>query len=304
VGPLKEIPVSLVVYVNGELTPREQARISVFDHGFLYGDGIFEGIRAYSGVVFRLRQHLDRLYRSAHGLLLDIPLTKQQMSEAVLATLRANNLRDSYIRLIVSRGEGDLGLDPRKCTRPSVIIIADHIAVYPPEMYECGLELVTLSTRRNPPQALDPGIKSLNYLNNILGKLECIRANVHEGLMLNLDGHVSEATADNLFLVQRGELVTPPVSAGILQGITREAIMELAERRGIKVKEILFFPLDVYNADECFLTGTGAEVIPVVQVDRRHIGTGKPGPVTRQLTADFRSLVQRDGTPIGNADDQ
>ena len=289
---------SLVVYVNGELVPEERATISVFDHGFLYGDGVFEGIRAYSGVVFRLRQHIERLYRSAHALLLEIPLTVGEMEAAILKTLRANNLRDSYIRVVVSRGKGDLGLDPRKCQTPSVIIITDGITLYPKEMYENGLELITLNTRRNSAQSLDPNIKSLNYLNNILGKIECIRANVLEGLMLNLDGHVAEATGDNVFLVRNGELLTPPQSAGILDGITRNAVIEMALARGVVVREILFNLYDVYNTDECFLTGTGAEVIPVVKVDGREIGRGKPGPLTQLLIGDFRELVCRDGAVI------
>ena len=289
---------SLVVYVNGELVPEERATISVFDHGFLYGDGVFEGIRAYSGVVFRLRQHIERLYRSAHALLLEIPLTVGEMEAAILKTLRANNLRDSYIRVVVSRGKGDLGLDPRKCQTPSVIIITDGITLYPKEMYENGLELITLNTRRNSAQSLDPNIKSLNYLNNILGKIECIRANVLEGLMLNLDGHVAEATGDNVFLVRNGELLTPPPSAGILDGITRNAVIEMALARGVVVREILFNLYDVYNTDECFLTGTGAEVIPVVKVDGREIGRGKPGPLTQLLIGDFRELVCRDGAVI------
>lgn len=290
---------SLLVYLNGDLVPRERATVSVFDHGLLYGDGVFEGIRAYSGNVFRLQQHIDRLFRSARALMLEIPVSADQLSDAVLATLRANGLEDSYVRVVVTRGEGDLGLDPRKCSRPSLIIIADRIAVYPPHLYENGLEVITLSTRRNSPQSLDPNIKSLNYLNNILGKIECIRAGVQEGLMLNLQGYVAEATADNIFLVRGGELITPPVSAGILDGITRGAVMELARARGIAVKEILFSLYDVYNSEECFLTGTGAEVIPVVNVDGRVIGGGKPGPVTRQLNTEFRSLVCKDGTPIG-----
>ncbi|HET6383625.1 MAG TPA: branched-chain-amino-acid transaminase [Armatimonadota bacterium] len=289
---------SLLVYVNGELTPRERATVSVFDHGFLYGDGVFEGIRAYGGAVFRLRQHIERLYRSAHTLLLSIPMSMDEMANAVLATLRANDLSDAYIRVVVSRGEGDLGLDPRKCSKPSIIIITDRIAVYPPEMYECGLELITLSTRRNSAQSLDPNIKSLNYLNNILGKIECNRAGVHEGLMLNQEGFVTEATADNVFLVRRGELLTPPLSAGILDGITRAAVLELAAARSITVKEILFTLYEVYNSEECFLTGTGAEVIPVVKVDGRVIGDGQPGPVTRQLIGDFRKLVCSDGDRI------
>jgi len=297
---VKEDSVSVLVYVDGELTPRERATVSVFDHGFLYGDGVFEGIRAYAGNVFRLRQHLERLYRSARAILLDIPLTMEEMSKAVVNTLRANRLSDSYIRVVVSRGVGDLGLDPRKCTKPSVIIIAERIAIYPQEMYSNGLELITLSTRRNSPQSLDPNIKSLNYLNNILGKIECIRANVHEGLMLNMEGHVAEATADNIFIVRRGELVTPPISAGILDGITRTAVIELAEARGIRVREIQFNLYAVYNSEECFLTGTGAEVIPVIRVDGRTIANGVPGPMTAVLTRDFRSLVCSDGEPIGD----
>lgn len=290
-----------LIYLNGDLVPREKATVSVFDHGLLYGDGVFEGIRAYDGVVFRLGQHIDRLFRSARAILLDIPLTPAELSDAILETLRANDLRDSYIRVVVTRGAGDLGLDPRKCERPSVIIIAEGIAVYPSELYETGLEIVTLSTRRNPAQSLDPGIKSLNYLNNVLGKIECIRAGVHEGLMLNLEGHVTEATADNIFLVRRGELVTPPVHAGILDGITRGAVLELAAARQITTREILFNVYDVYNSEECFLTGTGAELIPVINVDGRVIGNGKPGPITRRLTRDFRELACRDGVSIPEA---
>lgn len=289
---------SLLVYMDGELVPKERATVSVFDHGFLYGDGVFEGIRAYSGVVFRLRQHVERLYRSAHAIMLRIPITMPEMMDAIVQTLRANGMNDSYIRVVVSRGPGDLGLDPRKCTKPSIIIITDRISVYPPEMYEDGLELITLSTRRNSPQSLDPNIKSLNYLNNILGKIECIRANVHEGLMLNLQGHVAEATADNIFLVNGGKIVTPPITAGCLDGITRNAVIELAAARSIEVQQVLFNLYDVYNAEECFLTGTGAEVIPVVKVDNRTIGSGKPGPTTQQLIADFRKLVCHDGVPI------
>ena len=290
---------SLLVYVNGKLVPKDQATVSVFDHGFLYGDGVFEGIRAYDGVVFRLRQHIERLYRSAHALLLRVPLSMEQMQDAILTTIRANGLRNSYIRVVVSRGVGDLGLDPRNCLEPSIIIIADKISLYPQEKYETGLDLITLNIRRNSAQSLDPNIKSLNYLNNILGKIECVRANVEEGLMLNQEGRVAEATGDNIFLVRRGELLTPPASAGILDGITRNAVMELAKVRNITVSEILFNLYDVYNAEECFLTGTGAEVIPVVKVDDRVIGSGKPGQMTKMLISDFRELVCRDGVPIG-----
>ncbi|HIE50286.1 MAG TPA: branched-chain-amino-acid transaminase [Armatimonadetes bacterium] len=289
---------SRVVYLDGEWVAKEEAKISVFDHGLLYGDGAFEGIRAYNGRVFRLREHIDRLYASAQTILLDIPLSKEEMMEATLETLRRNNLSDAYIRLVVTRGPGDLGLDPRKCLRPTVFIITESIELYPPEYYAKGLEIITVATRRNLPTALDPSIKSLNYLNNILAKIEVIQAGVLEGLMLNAQGYVAEATGDNIFLVHRGELITPPISAGILPGITRAAVMELAQEEGISVREELFTQHFVYNAEECFLTGTAAEVIPVVKVDGRTIGSGRPGPITRRLMRAFRELTQREGVPI------
>lgn len=289
---------SLQVYLDGQLVPQEEAKVSVFDHGLLYGDGVFEGIRAYNGRVFRLGQHIDRLYQSARSIMLEIPMTKQELAEAVCETCRANDITDGYVRLVVTRGVGDLGLDPRKCARPTVFIIAAQIALYPERFYNDGLELITCVTRRNSPNALDPAIKSLNYLNNILAKIETVRANVPEGIMLSADGFVAECTGDNLFLVEDCGLVTPPLHIGNLAGITREAIMELAAADGIAVCEDLFHLHRVYSADEVFLTGTAAEVVPVVKVDGRIIGDGKPGAVTERLRERFRALVQSEGTPI------
>jgi len=298
---------SRVVYLDGVWVPQEEAKVSVFDHGLLYGDGVFEGIRAYHDRVFRLREHIDRLYASAHTIALRIPLSKEEMIEALLETLRRNaeDLREgghieAYIRLVVTRGVGDLGLDPRKCPRPTVFIITDRIVLYPPEFYEQGLKLITVATRRNLSTALNPAIKSLNYLNNILAKIEVIQAGLVEGLMLSAQGEVAEATGDNIFLVQKGELVTPPLHVGILPGITRQAVMELAREAGIRVREEVFSQHSVYNADECFLTGTAAEVIPVRELDGRAIGTGQPGPVTKQLIESFRALTRREGTRIFN----
>lgn len=290
---------ALKYWIDGTLYPKDEAKISVLDHGLLYGDGVFEGIRAYGGRVFRLDAHLDRLWAGAKAIMLQVPMGREELKQAVLATLRANGLQDAYIRLVVTRGVGDLGLDPRKCPRPSVIIITDAISLYPPELYERGMEVVTVSTRKNIHEALSPNIKSLNYLNQILGRLEVNRVGAPEGIMLSHDGYVAEATADNIFIVLRGTLVTPPAIAGILVGITRNAVMELAAREGIPVEERLFIPHTLYNADECFLTGTGAEVVPVVRVDGRTIGGGLPGAITLRLMKTFRELVQREGTPIG-----
>lgn len=289
---------SLQVYLDGQLVPEDEAKVSVFDHGLLYGDGVFEGIRAYNGRVFRLEQHLDRLYQGALTIMLEVPVSKSELAEAVCMTCRANDVRDGYVRLVVTRGIGDLGLDPRKCARPTVFIIAAQIALYPDRFYRDGLELITCVTRRNSPNALDPAIKSLNYLNNILAKIETVRANVPEGIMLSTDGYVAECTGDNLFLVEEGGLVTPPLYIGNLAGITRQAIMELAVADGIGVCEDLFHMHRVYSADEVFLTGTAAEVVPVVKVDGRIIGDGKPGAVTERLRERFRALVQSEGTPI------
>jgi branched-chain amino acid aminotransferase len=292
---------SLLVYLDGKLVPREEAKVSIWDHGLLYGDGVFEGIRAYNGRVFRLDQHLDRLWNSARHIMLEPPLTRPEMVEAVLKTLRANELHDAYIRLVVTRGVGDLGLDPRKCPKPSMFIITDAIELYPEHLYEEGLAVNVCSTRRNIPEALDPGIKSLNYLNNILAKIETARAGVAEGLMLNSEGFVAECTGDNVFLVKDEVLLTPPTSAGILHGVTRGAVMELARQEGWEVREELFTLFTVFAADECFLTGTAAEIAPVVRVDGRAIGEGRPGPVTGRLREAFHELTQSEGTPIYEA---
>ncbi len=288
----------LLVWINGELVQKSQAKVSVFDHGFLYGDGVFEGIRSYNGKVFMLDEHLDRLYESAKSIWLTIPMTKEQMKEAILQTLRANKLRDAYIRVIVSRGEGDLGLDPRKCPKPNVIIITDRIELFPEELYECGIEMVTVSVRRNSPQALNPNIKSLNYLNNILAKIEAINAGKPEGLMLTLDGYVAEGTGENIFIVKRKELFTPSAYMGILKGITRQVVMNLAREMGYPVHETVLTLHDVYTADECFITGTAAEIVPVVKLDGRTIGEGVPGPITKALIQKFRAYTQQVGVPI------
>ena len=286
------------IYLDGQFVRPEEAKISVFDHGLLYGDGVFEGIRAYNGRVFRLDQHLDRLYCSAQAINLRIPLGKGELREKVVETVRRNGLRDAYVRLVVTRGKGDLGLDPLKCPVPTVFIIAGGIQIYPPELYEKGLRVVTLATRRNVVDALSPRIKSLNYLNNILGKLEANQANVEEGLMLTREGYVSEGTSDNVFIVREGALATPDLHLGVLAGITRGAVLEIARAEGIPAEETTLTLFDVYNADECFLTGTAAELVPVVEVDGRTIGEGTPGPMTRRLLQRFRELTRNEGVPI------
>ena len=283
---------SLKVYINGQYYDKEDAKISVYDHGLLYGDGVFEGIRSYGGKVFRLKEHLDRLWDSAKAIWLTIPMTKEEMARAIEETLRINGIEDGYIRVVVTRGVGTLGLDPNRCSNPQVIIITDHISLYPKELYEKGLEIVTVSTVRNHPAALSPRIKSLNYLNNILAKIEGLQAGCIEALMLNHKGEVAECTGDNIFLVRRGELFTPPREAGILEGITRAAVIELAQEAGLKVHEVPLTKHDVYIADECFLTGTAAEIVPVVKVDSRPIGDGKPGPITRDLMERFHRLTR------------
>ena len=279
------------IYLNGKIVDKADAKVSVYDHGFLYGDGVFEGIRLYSGKVFRHREHIDRLYESARAVALEIPLPPAAMIAAVEQTVKAYGKPDGYIRLVVSRGAGSLGLDPRKCV-PEVIVIVDDISLYPPELYDTGLDVITASTIRNHPNALNPRIKSLNYLNNILAKMEAIRAGCLEAIMLNTKGEVAECTGDNIFVVKRGELKTPPPDAGILEGITRGAVLELARAAGIPTHEVALTRHDVYVADEVFLTGTAAEVIAVVKVDGRPIGAGKPGPVTRQLRERFLKLVR------------
>lgn len=288
----------LLIYLNGSFVPEEDAKVSVFDHGFLYGDGIFEGIRAYHGRVFKLEEHLKRLYESAKSIQLTIGITKEEMQEVVLESLRRNDLKDAYIRLVVSRGKGDLGLDPHKCPQASIICIAAQIKLFEQSMYEQGLEVNTVAIRRNNPDSLNPRIKSLNYLNNILAKLESNQAGVIEAVMLTQDGYVAEGTADNIFIFRNGVLMTPPLSAGILEGITRNSVIELAIDLGVKVKEELFTRHDLYTADECFLTGTAAELIPVIRVDGRVIGDGVPGPEFKQLLEAFRGLTQVNGPEI------
>ena len=288
----------MVIYLNGSFVPEEDAKVSVFDHGFLYGDGIFEGIRAYHGRVFKLDEHLKRLYESAKSIQLTIGITKEEMQEVVLESLRRNGLKDAYIRLVVSRGKGDLGLDPNKCVKASIICIAAQIKLFEPIMYEQGLVVKTVAIRRNNPDSLNPRIKSLNYLNNILAKIESNQAGVIEAVMLNQDGYVAEGTADNIFIFRNGVLMTPPLSAGILEGITRNSVIELASNLGVRVKEELFTRHDLYTADECFLTGTAAELIPVINVDGREIGNGVPGPEFKRLLEAFRALTQVDGPVI------
>jgi len=286
------------VYVSGKYVLEDKAKISVFDHGFLYGDGVFEGIRAYGGKVFRLEEHLQRLWESAGAIALEIPLARGQLKEKILESLRKNELKDAYIRLVVSRGKGDLGLDPRKCPQAELIIITDKISIYPQELYEKGLEVIIASTRRNIPSALDCRIKSLNYLNNILAKIEANREGMPEAIMLSKDGYIAECTGDNIFIVKEGKLVTPPVWIGILSGITRDVVIEIAEKEGISIEENVFTPFTLYNSDECFLTGTAAEVIPVTRVDGRTIGKGVAGPLTKRLMGKFRQLTKFEGTPI------
>jgi len=287
------------VYLNGQLVDKEKAVISVFDHGLLYGDGVFEGIRAYNGRVFKLKEHLDRLWNSARAIMLDIRMTKKAMEEAVLSTLKANRLRDAYIRLVVTRGEGDLGLDPCKCPKSTVFIITDKIALYPQDLYEKGLSVITSSIRRNIPEALNPCIKSLNYLNNVLAKAEASRVNAPEAIMLNREGYVAECTGDNIFILKENALITPPTSIGALEGITRNVVMEIAKNKlKLLVKEEIFTPYHVYVADEVFLTGTAAEVIPVTGIDGRVIGEGKPGKITLRLIKEFRELTRLTGVPI------
>ncbi len=288
----------MLIFVNGKIVPKEEATISVFDHGFLYGDGVFEGIRVYDGVVFRLREHIERLYESARTLALEIPMSREEMIEATLRTVAANQRRDAYIRLVVSRGAGDLGIDPANCRDATVVIIVDSIKLYPPEMQEKGVPLVTSSVRRTPLECLDTRVKSLNYLNNIMAKIQAKGAGAMEAVMLNTQGMVAECTADNLFIVKSGALKTPDLTQGALGGITRSAILDLARQAGIPAFETVFALHDVYNADECFLTGTGAEVVPVVSLDGRPIGDGSPGPMTRRLAAEFRKLRKTDGIPV------
>ena len=288
----------MLIYIDGEFLPKAEAKVSVFDHGLLYGDGVFEGIRSYNGRVFKLDEHLERLYDSAKSIMLQIPISIETMKETVLETLRRNHLTEAYIRLIITRGVGDLGLDPDKCPKPTIIIIADKIALYPQKFYEKGLEIVTSAVRRNYAEAINPRIKSLNYLNNILAKIEGKQAGTEEVLMLNPEGYVVECTGDNIFWLKNGVLVTPPVHIGILEGITRNSVIDLARDAGMQVEERVFTRHDLYIADECFLTGTAAEVIPVVKIDRRTIADGQPGKVTQRLITAFRHYANSCGTPL------
>ena len=292
-GELKEGRVK--VYLNGKFVDSSKATVSVLDHGLLYGDGVFEGIRSYNGLIFKLREHIDRLFESAHTIMLNVPMTKEELIEVVKQSLRVNRLHNAYLRLVVTRGEGDLGLDPRKCARPTVFVIADKIELYPKTLYEKGLDLITVATQRNVPEALNPQIKSLNYLNNILAKIEALNAGYEEAIMLSPSGYVTECTGENLFIVKDKRLLTPPPYIGVLRGITRQTVMELGTRLRLDVREQLLTRHDLFNAGECFLTGTAAEIVPVVKIDGRVIGSGKPGPVTRRLQAAFRQLTKTQG---------
>ena len=286
------------IYIDGEYFDKKNAKISVFDHGLLYGDGIFEGIRFYEGRVFKLKEHIQRLFISAKAILLEIEMTQDEMEEAVCETIRKNGLTDGFVRLLVTRGVGTLGLSPFACDKSTIIIIADSISLYPDEKYKEGLKLITCSTRRTAPAALSPSVKSLNYLNNVMAKVEAIFADAEEGLMLNEQGFVAECTGDNIFVVRDGKIKTPPSSAGALPGITREVIFQIAENLGVRIEESQMTRYDIYAADECFLTGTAAEVIAAVSLDRRLIGNGKPGPITEKFIESFRNIVGQEGKII------
>jgi len=284
------------IYINGKFYDKDNAKISVFDHGLLYGDGVFEGIRSYNRRVFKLSEHIDRLLESAQSIMLKIPLSKSELIKAVVATLKINKLDDAYIRLVVTRGVGDLGLDPRKCNQgPTTIIITDKIALYPQKLYREGLTIVTVPTVRNLPEALNPQIKSLNYLNNILAKIEAANAGCDEAIMLDSLGYVAECTGDNIFVVKQGQLYTPPQCMGTLRGITRDSILEIARKNKIPAHEHVITRHEVYISDECFLTGTAAEIIPVVKVDGRIIGPGKPGKLTLSLLKKYKELTAKNG---------
>ncbi len=288
----------MVIYIDGRFLSEEEAKISVLDHGYLYGDGVFEGIRMYSGCIFKLKEHIDRLYDSARAIMLDIPMGKDELISAIVDTVKKNNLSDGYIRVVVSRGVGDLGLDPRKCPRPTVVVIADKIKLYPEELYKNGLEIITVPIRRNIPEAVNPQVKSLNYLNNILAKIEAIHRGYEEALMLNHEGYVAECTGDNIFMIKGNNLVTPPTSVGVLKGITARTVMDIALEIGMEVREERFTRYDLYTSEEVFLTGTAAEIIPVVKIDDRIIGDGRPGSRTWQIIDRFRQLTTVDGVKV------
>src|SRR3954464_12116421 len=288
----------LTIYLDGKFVPESEAKVSVFDHGLLYGDGIFEGIRFYNGRVFRLEEHHDRLWDSARSICLEIPMSKSEMTEALLETIRRNDLREGYIRQIVTRGVGNLGLNPVQCKRPSVIIIATTIALYPKEVCEKGLTVVTCATRRTGSAALNPAVKSLNYLNNVMARIEANLAGADEALMLNEAGNVAECTADNVFIIKRGQIFTPPLTAGALRGITRSVVFDIAGQFDTNIVEADFTRHDIFVADECFLTGTAAEIVPVIKADGRFIGNGNPGAITTRIIARFREITRQTGTPI------
>ena len=286
------------IYIDGKFYSEADAKVSVFDHGLLYGDGVFEGIRFYNDRVFRLEEHLDRLWASAHSICLEVPMTRREMTEALLNTIRQNNLHDGYIRLVVTRGVGNLGLNPEQCKNPSVIIIAATIALYHEDFYRKGLNIVTVATRRSNPASLNPAVKSLNYLNNVMARIEANLAGADEALMLNDEGNVAECTADNVFIIKHGQIFTPPITAGALRGITRSVVFDIAGQFDINIVEADFTRHDIFVADECFLTGTAAEIVPVIKADGRFIGNGKPGPITVRIIARFREMTRETGTPI------
>lgn len=292
------MPSPLLIYLDGKLVPEAEAKISVFDHGLLYGDGVFEGIRFYNGRVFQLTEHLDRLYESCRSICLKVPMEFVEVEQAVLDTIAANNLRDGYIRLVVTRGVGSLGLNPYQCPKASIFIIASSIALYPAEKYEKGLVMVTCATRRPSSAALSPQVKSLNYLNNIMAKIEAIQGGGEEGVMLNEQGYVAECTGDNIFILKRGVVYTPPISSGGLDGITRRVVLKLLAEMGVPTQESVMTRHDIYTAEECFLTGTAAEVIAAVELDRRPIADGKPGALTQKLVAKFKEFANSTGTPV------
>ncbi|MFH1074342.1 MAG: branched-chain-amino-acid transaminase [Candidatus Firestonebacteria bacterium] len=287
-----------IVNLNGKFVCKEKAVVSIFDHGLLYGDGVFEGVRSYNGRIFKMEEHIERLYTSAKAITMTIPISKEKMKAEIVATVKKNKLRDAYIRVVVTRGVGDLGLNPVKCPKAFYFIIAASIALYPEKFYKEGLPVICASTRRNTPEALNPMIKSLNYLNNILAKIEANNAEVLEAIMLNREGYVAECTGDNIFIVKNDELITPPTYIGALEGITRDTVMALAKELGYKASEKPFTMADMYIADECFLTGTAAEVIPVINVDTRNIGNGKPGPITKKLIKAYREMTRTQGTEV------
>jgi branched-chain amino acid aminotransferase len=289
---------SMLIYLDGKLVPEEEAKVSVFDHGLLYGDGIFEGIRVYDGNIFRLTEHIDRLYESAKTIGMEVPMSFEEVEAAIVKTVEANGMSNAYIRLVITRGRGDLGIDPSSCPKPTFFIICATIQLYPKEFYETGIPLITASTRRIPMECLDPRIKSLNYLNNILAKIEARKAGVPEAVMLNLSGRVAECTADNIFIMREGRLKTPRLTEGALPGVTRQAALELAKESGLVVKETVLGLHDLYNAEECFLTGTGAEIMPVIAIDGRQIGSGQPGKITLDLLERFRVLRVTDGQRV------